>query len=89
MFLSLLFLKLKNARMNFRFIWGAFMVIVYLGVACLLVFTPTLSNAVANVSYYLGYSGQSENNYLVVRVLAGILLLAYGVFRGYRVWKDR
>jgi hypothetical protein len=65
------------------------MVIVYIGVACMLVFTPILSNAVANVSYYLGYGAHSENNYLFVRILFGLLLLAYGLFRGYRVWKDR
>jgi uncharacterized BrkB/YihY/UPF0761 family membrane protein len=75
--------------MNLRFIWGLFMVLVYIGVACLIVFTPMLSNAVSNVMYYIGADYQSDNNFLLVRIIAGILLLAYGLFRGYRIWKDR
>lgn len=70
----------KNSS-SFKFAWGIFMVIAYLGIAYLVVFTPVLIryNATTNTS-------ENDEN-IVVRIVLGIILLVYGLFRGYRIWK--
>lgn len=67
--------------MNFRFIWGVFMVIVYLGVAYLVVFTPLL------IRYNARDNNPENDEYFIVRIALGLLLFIYGLFRGYRMWK--
>lgn len=55
---------------NWKLVFGIFMVLIYLGMAAILVF----SNIFAIGKPY--------------RILIGILFFLYGLFRGYRVWKQ-
>lgn len=72
---------MKKENSSFKFAWGIFMVIAYVGIAYLVVFTPVLIryNAEANTS-------DNDENF-VARIILGVVLLAYGLFRGYRIWK--
>jgi len=58
---------MKQEKM--KLIWGIFMVIIYLGMASLLVFSEIFDIKP------------------VFRVVIGVLMFIYGLFRGYRVWK--
>lgn len=55
---------------NWKLIFGIFMVLIYLGMAAILVFTN-----VFNI----------PDTY---RIIIGVLFFLYGLFRGYRVWKQ-
>lgn len=57
---------------NMKFVWGIFMVIIYLGMAFLLVFTNLFN----------------ENMSFPMRITVGILFFCYTLFRGYRLIKD-
>ena len=57
---------------NMKFVWGIFMVMLYLGMTFLLVF-PNLFN---------------ENMSFPMRITVGILFFCYTLFRGYRLIKD-
>lgn len=59
-------------KLNLRLLWGLTMVLIYLGMAFLLIFT----NMFVNIS-------------LTLRVILGAVFMIYGVFRGYRIWKNR
>ncbi|GAB6012341.1 hypothetical protein [Viscerimonas tarda] len=67
--------------MNFRFIWGAFMAVAYIGIAYLVVFTPVL------IRYNANDNKSANDEYFIVRIILGLVLFAYGLFRGYRIWK--
>lgn len=57
---------------NMKFVWGIFMVIIYLGMTFLLVFTNLFN----------------ENMSFPMRITVGILFFCYTLFRGYRLIKD-
>lgn len=57
---------------NMKFVWGIFMVMIYLGMTFLLVFTNLFN----------------ENMSFPMRITVGILLFCYTLFRGYRLIKD-
>lgn len=61
---------MKNQGLNWKLIFGIFMVLIYLGMAAILVF----SNVFAIPETY--------------RIIIGILFFIYGLFRGYRIWKQ-
>lgn len=71
---------MSDKKTNFRFIFGIFMVLAYLGISYLVVFTPVLIQQSG-----AGTLPNDEN--FIVRIVLGIVLLAYGLFRGYRIWK--
>ncbi len=56
--------------MNLKLLWGLFMVIIYLGMASLLLFSDVFVMQ------------------KTLKIIIGILLFLYGLFRGYRVWKN-
>ncbi|MEA4903556.1 hypothetical protein [Petrimonas sp.] len=58
---------------SFKLIRGIVMVGIYLLVAYLLVFTPLFQG---NIS-------------IGIRIAFGIIFTAYGIFRGYRLWKEQ
>ena len=58
---------------SFKLIWGIMMVVIYLSVAYLLVFTPLFRS---NIS-------------MGIRIAFGIIFTAYGILRGYRLWKEQ
>lgn len=55
-----------------KFVWGIFMVMIYLGMTFLLVFTNLFN----------------ENMSFLMRITVGILFFCYTLFRGYRLIKD-
>ncbi|EKN21354.1 hypothetical protein GKD90_21195 [Parabacteroides goldsteinii] len=57
---------------NMKFVWGIFMVMIYLGMTFLLVFTNLFN----------------ENMSFPMRITVGILFFCYTLFRGYRLIKD-
>ena len=57
---------------NTKFVWGIFMVMIYLGMTFLLVFTNLFN----------------ENMSFPMRITVGILFFCYTLFRGYRLIKD-
>lgn len=56
---------------NFKLIWGAMMVLIYVSVAYLLVATPLFKESIP--------AG--------IRISFGIIFTVYGLLRGYRLWK--
>jgi len=71
---------MDNNTSTFKLIWGIVMVFVYLGISYLVVFTPVLIR-------YNEYNDPGNDQNFVIRIILGIILLVYGVFRGYRIWK--
>lgn len=61
----------KQSKSPIRKIYGIFMVIFYLCVSILMVFTPIFDSV-----------------HIAIRIIMGILFFVYGIFRGYRMWKD-
>lgn len=77
MYRCLLFFHIKKIIMEqkksiFRLVWGVLMVVVYLGMAYLLVFTSLFKETMPST----------------LRLIFGALFTLYGVYRGYRVWKS-
>jgi len=71
----------NNNKISFKFVWGILMVIAYLGISYLVVFTPVL------IRYNARDNNPSNDENFIFRIILGIVLLAYGLFRGYRIWK--
>ncbi|MDR1653552.1 MAG: hypothetical protein LBS01_07910 [Prevotellaceae bacterium] len=57
----------------FRPVFGILMVIVYLSMAYMLVFTNIFADTL----------------YKPLRIIFSVVFSVYGVFRGYRLWKDK
>lgn len=72
----MLMYKRDNRRTNytkvFKLIWGIMMVIIYLSVSYLLVFTPLFQERIP--------AG--------IRIAFGVIFTTYGILRGYRLWKE-
>lgn len=64
----------RDSKFSFKMVWGIIMVCVYLGMAYLIVFSP-LFNELSPISK-------------TVRVVIAILFSIYGLYRGYRLWKN-
>ena len=62
-----------NYKKGFKLIWGIMMVIIYVSVAYLLVFTPLFRGNIP--------AG--------IRIAFGVIFTAYGILRGYRLWKEQ
>jgi hypothetical protein len=62
---------MKEKKLSPKIIFGIFMVLFYLCISILMVFTPIF-----------------ENINIIFRIIIGILLFSYGIFRGYRAWKE-
>lgn len=67
--------------MTFRFVWSICMIVVYIGIAYLVVFTPVL------IRYNSMDNSPAHDENFLARIALGIVLFAYGIFRGYRIWK--
>ncbi|MDR0687548.1 MAG: hypothetical protein LBF55_02545 [Prevotellaceae bacterium] len=66
---------------SFRLIWGAFMSLAYVGIAYLVLFTPMLIR-------YNEYNDKGSDQNLLIRIIFGVIMLAYGIARGYRTYKS-
>lgn len=64
---------MEQKKNNLKLVWGVIIVFIYLIIAFIFVFAP---NSIF------------KENTLWVRVAMGILLFLYGLFRGYRLWRD-
>ncbi len=63
-----------DPKKNFKLIWGSTMAILYIAFAYLLVFTPFFESRLLPKG---------------IRIMLGVVFAAYGVMRGYRIWKER
>lgn len=72
---------MSDNKTSFRLIWGIIMVIAYLGIAYLVVFTPVL------IRYNDTTNTSTNDENFIARIVLGVILFVYGVFRGYRIWK--
>lgn len=61
-----------NFKKGFKLIWGMMMIIIYLSVSYLLVFTPMFKESIPSA----------------IRIAFGVIFTVYGILRGYRLWKD-
>lgn len=57
------------------------MSLAYVGIAYLVLFTPVL------IRYNENNDKENDKN-LLIRIIFGVIMLAYGVMRGYRVYKS-
>ena len=71
----------SNSKMTIKLIWGIVMVIAYLGISYLVVFTPVL------IRYNSTNNSPSNDENFIFRIILGIILFVYGLFRGYRIWR--
>lgn len=62
-----------NYKKGFKLIWGLMMIVIYLSVAYLLVFTPLFRGNIP----------------IGIRIAFGVIFAAYGILRGYRLWKEQ
>jgi len=67
--------------MTLRLVWGIVMTITYIGISYLVVFTPVL------IRYNRTNNSPSNDENFVFRIILGVVLFVYGMFRGYRIWK--
>jgi uncharacterized membrane protein len=59
---------------NWRFIFGIFIVIAYVAISYMIIFTGAFKGGMFSDT---------------VRIMFGIVVGVYGIFRGYRLWKDQ
>lgn len=76
------FNRSMNNKFSFKTIWSILMTIVYVAMAGVILFTPYL------LKYNFRENDPDTDDFLIPRIVLGIGILAYGLFRGYRVFKD-
>ena len=62
---------MQQKKLNWRLLFGAIMVFIYLGMAAMLLFTDLFSF-----------------RWEILKVIFAVLFFLYGLFRGYRLWKN-
>jgi cytochrome c oxidase assembly factor CtaG len=72
---------MEKGKPSFRLIWGALMSLAYIGIAYLVLFTPMLIR-------YNENNDRGNDKNLLIRIALGVIMLAYGVMRGYRTYKS-
>jgi len=71
-----------NNKTSFRTIWSAIMAVVYFALAYLVVFT--------SFPYNINEERTTENDSVtIIRVILGVTLFLYGLFRVFRIVKFR
>ncbi|WP_455498581.1 hypothetical protein [Coprobacter sp.] len=63
----------SNKKFNMGYLFGIFMILIYFGMAYLLVFTPLFENTFSEIFRYS----------------IGIVFAIYGIFRAYRQIRNR
>lgn len=66
-------MKDQKNKFSFKSVWGITMVVVYLGIAYLLVFSPLFE--------------ERSTIPKGIRIAIAVLFSVYGLYRGYRLWK--
>ncbi|WP_080905710.1 hypothetical protein [Parabacteroides sp. Marseille-P3160] len=64
---------IQQEKSKWGLIWGVLMVVIYGGMAYLLIFTAFFEAILP----------------LALRIIFGIVFLLYGIYRAYRIWKGR
>ncbi len=64
---------MKTQKLNGRIIWGILMILIYLGMSFLLIFTNLFNDTMS----------------FTMRIVCGILFFCYALFRSYRLIKYR
>lgn len=72
----------KN-KITFRSVWSVIMALVYIALGCLIMFTGLI------LKYNFNENNPDEDNFLIVRYVLGIVVIGYGLFRAYRVFKHK
>ena len=62
---------MQEKKFNIRLIWGIFILLIYFGMAILLVFTDLFQFSTG------------------MKIAFAALFFLYGVFRAYRLWKNK
>jgi hypothetical protein len=73
-----------DPKFNFKILWGAVMTVTYIGISYLVIFTPYL----IPYNRARGTDPSNDEN-IIVRLILGIILFIYGIFRGYRIYKSQ
>ncbi|MBD8347137.1 hypothetical protein [Dysgonomonas sp. HGC4] len=72
----------KKNGITFKLIWNIIMFVIYLGIAYLIAFTPVL------LPY--NYRGNDpHDDFVIPRIVLGVGVTVYALFRGYRLLKER
>lgn len=76
-------MKEENKKSNsFRLIWNAIMFFIYLGIAYLIIFTPMLLP-------YNYRANDPHDDFVIPRIVLGVGVAVYALFRGYRLLKEK
>lgn len=73
---------MKKNMLSFKLLWSALMVVAYLGISYLVMFTPLL------IRYNSTNNNPADDQNKLVRIILAIVLFVYGILRGYRLWKS-
>jgi uncharacterized membrane protein HdeD (DUF308 family) len=72
---------MEKGKPSFRLIWSVFMSLAYVGIAYLILFTPALIR-------YNETNDKGNDKNLLIRIIFGVIMLCYGIMRGYRTYKS-
>ncbi|MDR0712191.1 MAG: hypothetical protein LBF67_07610 [Prevotellaceae bacterium] len=72
---------MEKKKPSLRLMWGVFMSLAYVGIAYLVLFTPMLIR-------YNEVNDKENDKNLLIRIIFGVIMLAYGIMRGYRTYKS-
>lgn len=69
----------KKSKLSFKLIWSIIMFFVYLMIGYFVIFTPLL------LSYNFRDNLKENDEFIIVRMVLGVGIFLYALFRGYRV----
>jgi len=70
-----------NNKFSFKTVWSIIMFCVYMIIAYLVTFTPYM------LPYNFRDNTKENDEFIIVRIILGVALFMYGLFRGYRIIK--
>lgn len=72
----------KKKGISFKTVWNAIMFFAYLAIAYLIIFTPILLP-------YNYRQNDPNDDFVIPRIVLGVGVTVYALFRGYRLWKEQ
>jgi hypothetical protein len=72
----------ENNKISFKVIWGIFMFFVYMCIGYFVIFTPLF------LPYNFRDNLKENDDFVVVRMILGIGIFAYALFRAYNIWRE-
>lgn len=77
-------MKEDNKKSNtFRVLWNSLMFLIYLAIAYLIMFTPKL------LPYNYRANDPDTDDFVVPRMILGVGVAIYALFRGYRLLNNK